>query len=156
MKGKHVKSENIIKKVVCMVLIIMMLTSNVITPVKLLADELDVVGTEQASSTTNGSNTGENGSGESGASSAGSNENSEGSSGNGSENSSTVGDNNNGETNASKSEDGSDGSNSSVANGSNSSAANGSNGSAANGSTSQENTTDGADNETGSNRLLPP
>ena len=151
MKGKHVKSENIIKKVVCMVLIIMMLTSNVITPVKLLADELDGVGTEQASSTTNGSNTGENGSGESGASSAGSNENSEGSSGNGSENSSSVGDNNNSETNASKSEDCSDGSNGSAADGSNSSVANGSNSSATNGSSGQENTTDGADNETGSN-----
>ena len=40
MKGKHVKSENIIKKIACMIIVIMILTNNVFTPVKLFADEL--------------------------------------------------------------------------------------------------------------------
>ena len=41
MKGKHVKSENIIKKIICMVIVFMMMTSNLMTPVTILASDLN-------------------------------------------------------------------------------------------------------------------
>ena len=76
MKGKHVKSENIIKKVVCMVLMVMMLTSNIITPVTLLADELSGDNIEQSTGSDSENETSENNT-----NSANSNENSNANSG---------------------------------------------------------------------------
>lgn len=41
MRGKHVQSENIIKKIICIVLIIMTFTSNLMTPLTIIANEYD-------------------------------------------------------------------------------------------------------------------
>ena len=59
MKGKHVKSENIIKKIVCMVVVFMMMTSNLMTPVTILASDLNESEIEQTSGINDGNNAGE-------------------------------------------------------------------------------------------------
>ena len=61
MKGKHVKSENIIKKIVCMVVVFMMMTSNLMTPVTILASDLNESEIEQSSNVNEGNNAEENG-----------------------------------------------------------------------------------------------